>query len=186
MKDLSLLFMDDMVRAILSGAKTETRRIPGLQRLNESSHKDEIGKVALHDGKWFFWRRNARLEDFPLVVVPDQYGPAGRAAYVKECFWRDKTHPDPDSTIIYRSDGWPAEKKIDRWVSSIFMPARLARIRLTILDVWPQRIMEMTEDNAREEGVENLAEFYKLWDSINVDYRVRLNPWVFRIKFKRA
>ena len=99
--------------------------------------------------------------------------------------------------IYFRSDGksLPGVK----WHPSIHMPKEVARIFLRVTDVRVERLHQMTEDDARQEGCERgpsgmapyLSSFMYLWDStirqadLN-NYGWDANPWVWVIEFERC
>jgi len=94
-----------------------------------------------------------------------------------------------------------------RWRSSIFMPRWASRIQLEVISIKVERVQDVTEDDAKAEGVWGLDEPYQgvgdlptdrfrdLWDSINgnrkdksgklLPYSWEDNPWVFVVEFER-
>lgn len=193
-----------MVRAILDGRKTQTRRVITERWQQCLSPEDEP-------------------EDF-LPICP--YGLPGDKLWVRETFayiWPD-VDPVPlhECTIEYRADsrvaypgGWPAEDAkgnddAPKWKPSIFMPRWASRISLEIVEVRVEQIQAISEDDAKAEGLravkgpldtlmyEGLAAYgqfadprvaYRmLWDDINFKrgYGWDTNPWVWAITFRKA
>lgn len=119
MTERPIIFNGDMVRAILSGQKTQARR-------PFSCHNTFFGRI-------------------------------GDRLWVRETF---AEHPQFNE-IAYRADG---EEPRDgdgfiwqpRWLPPIYMPRRLSRIILEITDVRMEQLQDITEDDARAEGVDPL------------------------------
>ena len=235
MKERPILFSAPMVRAILSGTKTVTRRI-----LNPQPHR--VGKRRLNcaePGKTpvvvtqlpgWEWRSTYVADggDFADALRwHSPYGVPGDRLWVKETHafgpivndpddWRD--NPD-DWAVSYRADGderpWKtshdedAEEIKPPWRPSIFMPRWASRITLEVVSVRVERLHDITEDDARAEGVERDTEpcdhtrlsceeigcmgptyrstFAELWGSINGERAPwASNPWVWRVEFKRV
>lgn len=73
-----------------------------------------------------------------------------------------------------------------RWQPSIFMPREAARLVLEIVEVWPERLQEISEEDAQAEGVGSRAEFEALWKQINGEASWAENPWVWVIRFRKV
>lgn len=73
-----------------------------------------------------------------------------------------------------------------RWQPSIFMPREAARLVLEIAEVWPERLQDISEKDARAEGVGSRAEFEALWKQINGEASWAENPWVWVIRFRKV
>lgn len=82
------------------------------------------------------------------------------------------------------NDGCPGGK----WRPSIHMPREAARLFLTVKDVQIERLQDITEDDAKAEGVSAFIEFANLWDSAysKRGYGWNANPWVWTITFERV
>lgn len=120
----------------------------------------------------------------------------GKKLWVRET-WND----DWCDNVIYRADGGSAitagYKKEPKWKPSIFMPKNYARIWLEVTAIGIERLQDITEQDAMEEGDPNqgliasenthVEWFNQLWDSINKKrgYGWGKNPWVWVIKFKK-
>jgi hypothetical protein len=199
-----ILFSALMVRAILDGRKTQTRRVMKPQPI---TGKDSFGG---------YMKLKGYEADYPddmawLIEKACPYGQAGDRLWVRET-WTDKGVMD--GQYAYRADGepppWIATEESFRWRSSIHMPKTASRITLKITDVRVQRLQEISEEDARAEGIERYAEghgfvsetevamdpgwsnfaryrtgFSVLWDEINGPGSWEVNPWVWAISFQR-
>lgn len=192
-KERGILFSGPMVRAILDGRKTQTRRPVKFQPPIESN-KD----AAWYDAKADLWRN---AEQFARDCCP--YGRVGDLLWAREAWW---TYPGEITTKLLRdgADTWPrwqegaiaydADGDTDVWRNlnwikrpSLFMPRYASRITLAIVGVRVERLQKMTEADAKAEGVPSRDAFIELWDSINAKrgFAWATNPWVWVIEFKR-
>ena len=186
MKERPILFSAPMVRAILEGAKTQTRRVVR-------------GQVAALD------RGHATIIGGPSCP----YGAPGDRLWVRETWTaidergeavsRRTRHVDQNcgDRLVYRADD---RVLTEQWRPSIFMPRWASRITLEVTAVRVERLHDITEEDARREGVEpapfakagrpaghlHLEAFEDVWDSINGKHAPwASNPWVFVIDFRR-
>jgi hypothetical protein len=188
-----------MVRAILDGSKTQTRRIV---RVDSAIHLDPLREHAIAQGSAWF----TDDPEFPgNHCVPCPYGAVGDRLWVREAI-RAWTFIDDDGPCVeYVADGHIHDDatwvwKVD-YLPSMFMPKGLSRITLEITDVRVQRLQEISEDDAVAEGVAEYArvalgepdaltaygQYAFLWDSINAERAPwDSNPWVWAITFERA
>lgn len=211
MKERPILFSRPMVKAILAGTKTQTRRIIAKSNSNCASARwsdleKERGQFADNGCLKF---QDCRPEFAGCIhrVFP-KWEPGDRL-WVKETWATTEqsgVHP-ADAEAVYRAtdpdwetmEGW-------RWRPSIFMPRRLSRITLEILSVRPERLQDITDDDAVHEGIQGEPDldvdcrgfwvpgrprrrFAMLWNSINGTTGPKswaANPWVWRIEFKRV
>lgn len=137
-----ILFSKPMIHAMLEGHKTQTRRIVR-----------DVSKAASP-------RRLATAKTI-LDRVHCPYGKPGHLLWVRETFGIVTGN---GSRVVYRADGDPpppvlgtSEKNGVRemkWTPSIFMRATQSRITLEVTAVRVERLNEITEDDARAEGVE--------------------------------
>jgi hypothetical protein len=189
-KEKPILFSGDMVKAILDGRKTQTRRIvkpqpylrAGLWQWDptRSDHDIWLENEAFDSGDFGPWR---------LAMCP--YGVPGDRLWVRETFTTDFI--GPRNRIVYRTDN---EVGICKWKPSIFMPRAASRITLEITEVRCQRLHEISDDDAISEGVtattkewlgvgHAVAVYSDLWDSINGKGAWDKKPWIWAISFKR-
>jgi len=165
-------------------------------------------------GNWIGWDKDAPgLAEFTKKAYPNGEGfkspyQVGEVVYIKEAYrctnidLRDLDKELQRTEVEYK-DGtrlWrlrPRNKKItipDKWHSPMMMPAWAARYFIKIIDVRPERLQEITHDDAIAEGAEYMPNaspreqrlsaaqivFAGLWDSINPKYPWESNPWVWR------
>ena len=178
MKEHPILFSDAMVRAILDGTKTQTRRLV----------RPNVRWLVPDTGEWMVTIADM-LRDCP-------YGVPGDRPWVKEAVTRDlyadTSHFRADSAPT-KADAWPWKR---RMLPGMFMPKGLQRITLELTDVRAERLQDITDEDARAEGCdagENMREgscrdlFSVLWDSINHKRAPwESNPWVWALTLKRV
>lgn len=188
-----ILFSGQMVRAILDGRKTMTRRVI----------KPQPGPMELN-----------LIRD--LETRKHGYGPRrpGDILYVRETWASALLNGGLEGfidTFAYKADGsvrYSSRKAedlppnaISAWQPSIFMPKEAARIFLRVTDVRVERLQEISGVDITREGVGNgeffdtlsdRAAFRKLWDSLRksaadrAQYGWDANPWVWVISFERC
>ncbi len=182
MKERPILFSGSMVRAILEGHKTHTRRVvkPRLIPIVE-----ECFRV---NGKWC-----NHTFDYDLVELCP-YGVPGDRLWVKETFSAHGAF-GADGRKVYRSDIADAKEPHGlNWKPSIFMPRRASRITLSVMAVRAERLNEITRGYCMAEGcpfpnmageTDPVGWYSDLWESINGPGSWKLNPWVWVVEFKR-
>lgn len=161
-------FTGPMVRAILAGRKTQTRRVVKPQpydpyaSLEITEHPKLPGAFLMQ--KWPETGRSftdfGRCEN---ITCPQ--GKPGDRLWVKESWAHiDNSSFGEPSYYQYRADkdrkclpgDWPDEHRgdptIPRWRNSIFMPREVSRITLEITEVRAQRVRDISGDDARAEG----------------------------------
>ncbi|MEJ5149002.1 ASCH domain-containing protein [Comamonas sp. MYb396] len=185
MKETGLMFKAPLVRAILSGQKTQTRRIA-----KDVRHPDL--------GNWYAPGALV-LEGEPQHVIHRAcpLGQPGYRIYVRET-WAYGVHAqaairDEDGPFVYAADGTTQGRLCERWRPSIHMPKHAARIWLEITGVRVERLQAISEEDAKAEGVDATKyhgldrayarAFSELWESTGGDWAA--NPWVWVIDFKR-
>lgn len=203
---LPILFNTDMVRAILGGRKTVTRRC--VKFLN-GKNPNWIGYVK--DGLMLYNGTNEPC------IKPCQYQP-GDILYVRETWCDDRqfTHDDTPGQYFYRVDSMYPKNGDNvflnvKWHPSIHMPKEGARIFLKVNDVRVERLQECGKGwciDIEKEGIVTpqapilyinddafhdalREEFQKLWNSTikksDIDrYGWNANPWVWVISFERC
>jgi len=201
MKERPILFSAPMMRAILAGNKTQTRRIA-----------KNVVDVHARTGELL-----ADLDSAgPRVLCP--YGQVGDRLWVRET-WRgvveisppDAVKPDygvaryvPDKEHCKRVEYAATEKRdADPWRPSIHMPHWASRILLEITGVRVERLQNISQTDAYAEGAMSWAQeqetpikdlnggdermaFMALWESIGGAGSWDANPWVWVIEFRRV
>ncbi|HDT2979823.1 hypothetical protein ACU60U_09495 [Klebsiella aerogenes] len=176
MKERGMIFNSEMVRAILDGRKTQTRRIMkiqpehsglGLRRVTDSKNGSDDGK--------YFWSSSdacglkARSKSFtcPFGVVGDRIwvretfqGPLFDYEQM-ESYLEDSSKFEKPEFCQYAADGKPAPEYYDAddnlrhgWRPSIHMPRWASRILLEITDVRVERLNAISQEDAQDEGME--------------------------------
>ena len=172
-----ILFNTEMVRAILDGRKTVTRRVvkPQPDRVYSGGNVElRCHADGPHKDEWHCYRESPPLDKVVNSPWGGQISPpfqAGDTLYVREtwAYVSDWINVDPDVGIfdgyIYKAD-WK-EKEHPKWRPSINMPKEAARIFLQVTDVYPQRLQNMTEDDVCDEGAEKIISWCE-----HIDYSV--------------
>ena len=175
-----ILFSGPMVRALLEGRKTQTRR--AVKPQPPSGHV-YVGRVlcSTHradEGKWT-WAvgQAAMLREAHRVSCP--YGQPGDLLWVRETFGEFR-----ENWIGYRATCGDPPPDSGSWKPSIFMPRWASRLTLRITDVRVQRLQDCSHADAAAEGVGDLIEYGVLWESINGPGSWDANPWVWALTFK--
>ncbi len=194
-----ILFNTEMVRAILDGRKSCTRRI--CKDANEYTVPDMDFYNA--DRRTYAVHNYADREQTEQLSVSERNCPIcpGDIMYVRETFIQIAAH-----TFWYKAYGKSWMLKDLRWHPSIHMPKEAARIWLKVTDVRVERLQDITENGIKNEGIrlkqkdcvskfDYISELYflfsRLWDSTikksDLDsYGWNANPWVFVIEFERC
>ena len=199
MKESPIIFSGEMVKAILEGSKTQTRRI--------IKHKDGVDdayrrQLSLQDtGREKDWIIETKLGETLERDYP--YGTQGDRLWVRETIDNGRDPKNPQVvTPTYRADGSKVKMELawyqgiskGKTTSSIYMPRWASRITLEIESIRIERLQEITEEDAIAEGifvespsVRHIDFFEYLWDSINFSrgYGWQTNPWVWRIQFRK-
>lgn len=180
MTDKPILFSGPMIRALLDGRKTQTRRVM----------KPPYGTLEyLPDGTW----RPICTKFFPgdRLWVKETHCFCGQMNSIKSS---DLSKLEP---VGYLADGNIREASCSmisrgRTRPSIYMPRWASRLTLTVTDVRVQRVQEITQEDVAAEGWRGfqhdggpLTWFHTLWDSLNEarGFGWNANPWVIALTF---
>ncbi|ECC9577780.1 hypothetical protein CSQ28_004041 [Salmonella enterica subsp. houtenae] len=201
MKERGMIFNAEMVRAILDGRKTQTRRpIKWKQtRFTEIAERD--------DGSLWPWAEDCERGGDIWFACP--YGEIGDRIWVRETF-RVHSRATDVATLVYRAsvlNSWTEQTHRvpvavcnkpatpEKWTPSIHMPRWASRITLEITDVRVERLNDIRECDAKAEGGQtectligdkHFPGFRSLWRSIYGEESWAANPWVWVIEFKRV
>ena len=213
-KERPILFSGPMVRAILNGTKTQTRRVmnvqpraPGYQLFTvvNSSDKSKVGKK--HWGLLNASGCGFKASDNRYFVCP--YGKTGDQLWVRET-WAICPHC---GTVNWKQEENSRKLcgcrecmgEIGKWKPSIHMFRDYSRILLEITSVRVERVQDITEEDAKAEGIKHgmdavyasalledkplcpaRREFMLLWDTLNAKrgFGWDENPWVWVLTFK--
>ncbi|EBR1654743.1 hypothetical protein B1A72_08875 [Salmonella enterica] len=210
MNERGMIFNAEMVRAILDGRKTQTRRPVKFPLIDknmgcELAGNELAGELAAHN----YWN--------------SPYGKPGDRIWVRETF-RVHSRATDVATLVYRAsvrNSWTEQTHRvpvavcntpatpEKWTPSIHMPRWASRITLEITDVRVERLHSISERDALTEGLFQLPasgryclqpgmqyfgmashsakEVYSwLWASIYGEESWAANPWVWVIEFKRV
>lgn len=205
-----ILFNTEMVRAILDGRKTVTRRLVKLKYSNThlTMRTDKYGTRLIE----------LQNEEPGVTTIRNQDGTTTKRLLAAE----DKIPPCRTGDILYVRETWTAllgsylykadqktgMKNPGKWRPSIHMPKEAARLFLRVTDVRVERLQDIDYEGCKAEGIwddyktysekyhENLARmayprcFSELWNSTikKADlprYGWNANPWVWVIEFER-
>ena len=204
MSEHPIIFNGEMVRAILDGRKTQTRRVV------KEPYQSRLEKM-LDNGNTFVDAAGSGPVD---QFCP--YGVPGDTLWVREAFWHnDPFHAGELMDVLYCAtdeDPRPDLNPLNDWIKkpSIHMPRWASRISLAVKNVRAERVQEISAHAVELEGVnvvDNLPHpmslcrevdvdkmilgcaqslFKDLWDSINGKrgYGWDVNPWVWIVEFE--
>ncbi len=209
-REKPILFSGQMVRAILGGRKTQTRRvikpqpnkgfhvlrdIPGENRWyvayvhQQSEHSIEyrpVGSDEQHD-----WKCPYRVGD--LLWVKEGVWCYEHTGWTKshQLRWPKFDNHEAakrwfDSTCSYAIDNpTPLDNPLGM-PNKLFMPRWASRIDLRVTDVRAERLQDITESDAADEGFEHREHFIRYWDTLQKPgNRFDDNPYVWAVTFER-
>lgn len=182
MKSRPILFSAPMIRALLDGSKTQTRRICKLP-----------------------FRSSMPEPEYESFVQCCPYGQPGDQLFVRETWGFNPDFPGQHGRICYRAD---PEHKYDgiKWKPSIHMFREDSRITLEITGVRVERLQDISEEDAIAEGIDGpmcaaavgkapssynllpcaIHGYSHLWETINGAGSWNANPWVWCVEFRRV
>jgi len=210
MKERPILFSAPMVKAILSGSKSQTRRV-----VKPQPTEGGLEWVTACGGDFAAWQDPLLLldehsEDGGPCQRKCPYGQPGSRLWVRETFcpiYPQDPHYNGGRPIEY--DYQATYKHGDRlgdligakkkWKPSIHMPRAASRITLEVTGVRVERLQDISETDALEEGISynDLPNngldprrartwYHRLWESINGPGSWDANPFVWVVEFKRV
>jgi len=188
-----MIFNGEMVRAILDGRKTQTRRPVKFPVIDKNMGCELAGnELAGELAAGNYWN--------------SPFGKPSDRIWVRETFSTVPDHDEPAgcSTLLYAADG---NGPYGKWTPSIHMPRWASRILLEVTDVRVERLNSISEEDARAEGVPPAGDllpdypntyltpagdfatakvaFQRLWQSIYGEESWQADPWVWVIDFRR-
>lgn len=205
-----ILFSGAMVRAILDGRKTMTRRVvkPQPTVLSAGVYADRYNGGP----EWAFWLPDNRMTEPRTWPCP--YGQPGDRLWVRETWAVHSLPMEGQGTgymLQWRADGATREaawdsgrvsqsgetgddvldccrRQRDRgWRPSIHMPRWASRLTLTVTEIRVERLQAISEEDAREEGCSGRQQFLDLWDTDGIKSRRGCSwaddPWVWVVSF---
>jgi hypothetical protein len=216
MKEYPILFSTPMVQAILEGRKTQTRRVvknipDGSQYLKEYPAHNAMDMYPFLKPDELQKPDNEKN----ATVISCPFGKIGDRIWVRET-WKPELVDcaGKAASYYYLADNPDAKSTSIKFKPSIHMPKAAARIWLEITEVKVERLQDISEEDAIDEGIhvkywggdktqpyayrptvpsEELVtdydrtpeeSFQKLWQSINGGESWEANPWVWVVKFK--
>ena len=210
MKERPILFSAPMVRAILSGSKSQTRRV-----VKPQPTEGGLEWATACGGDFAAWQDPLLLldehsEDGGPCQRKCPYGRIGEKLWVRET-WMDllgtgiERKTGDHGRYAYAADTPPGSYGDDqrkayglKWRPSIHMPRAASRITLEVTGVRVERLQDISEADALEEGItyNDLPNngldprrartwYHRLWESINGPGSWEANPWVWVVEFKR-
>lgn len=208
MTERPIIFSGPMVRALLAGRKTQTRRI--VKGVEECPHGyDGVVKATVPKEAHLVGKHCFALASGESLYLRCPYGVPGDRLWVRETF-ANLDEGDGRKALHYRADKFSSDFLIDRaagerWTPAIHMPRAACRLRLKVTGVRVERLFAITEVDCRREGMlrqkwrefkgygwtsdegQPTSEtarnaFEDLWHSINGAW---LDCWVWVIEFRR-
>lgn len=214
MKERPILFTAEMVRALLDGRKTQTRRVikpqplAWAERVFPAPYVSENGGTYGKPGYWL----QATDDCYKMCgLMRCPYGQQGDKLWVREKhgIQLEPCEEYPNGYVIYAAD-YPFDSTFDyegggsAWRSSIHMPRWASRITLEITGVRVERLQNITDTDCMAEGIVSGYDWSKLgdnksrvfltarlayqelWNSISAirGFGWEVNPWVWVIEFR--
>jgi len=178
MKERPILFSAPMIRALLAGTKTQTRRVAPIAELDIRQHDRGMvtwgvkfsrpvkGAISSHSG-------GKLTEDQARNVIASMFCPYGvpgdrlwvrethaivpRTAYRCSDGVQQTLRPDDDHDAAIYREGWERSNGGFRWRPSIHMPRWASRITLEIVAVRVERLQDISEADAIAEGINRIS-----------------------------
>lgn len=213
-KEKPIIFSGEMIKAILDGRKSQTRRVikpqPDLdKRRHNCGITFEDGRLTWGRAPWYKTDPNNHLVEGKSRCP---YGIPGDRLWVAESYWyRDAMHDE----FLYEADGEKVNGQWNEWHPAEEMPMLSSRITIEITDVRVERVQDITEKDSYAEGIDDVRvgrgmseddlvnvmggaliatsndspiiyKFRRLCDSIydKKGFDWDVNPWVWVIEFK--
>lgn len=208
MKITPIIFSGPMVRALLDGRKSQTRRIVKPQPYMQELEGSFGGRLLCFQergspGTGLIWP-NAKER----ILSQCPYGQPGDLLYVRETwgYWPLIDQQDEAEGVIYRADDDDWQCRMFSWRPSIHMPRRYSRLTLELTDVRVERLNDISDADALAEGLRKwphkgdfaygcdggaidghgsaTGAFRSLWESINGPGSWNRNDWIWALSFR--
>lgn len=170
-KNTGIMFQADMIRAYLEGRKNQTRRVKGLQAINQEPDNWQLIFTPEHQGVRFV--SFGHVKTYQVVHLNMPYGGKGDSLYFKETWKMFEREKDGRDFLHYRADDakvdqtwwtendwrrpdpvWHKEGVFENWQPSMFMPRICSRFReVPIVNVRIERLQDITQEDAWYEGI---------------------------------
>ncbi|HCR0782093.1 hypothetical protein ACU6YP_03980 [Klebsiella aerogenes] len=182
MTERGMIFNGEMVRAILDGRKTQTRRIMKIQPEHSGLGLRRVidSKNGSDDGKYFWSLSDACGLKIRSKSFTCPFGSVGDRIWVREAF-RVHSRATDVATLVYKAserNSWTEQTHRvpvsvcnkpatpEKWTPSLHMPRWASRLLLEITDVRVERLREISQADAEAEGVGKLKKgFWKNYQS---------------------
>jgi hypothetical protein len=210
MRERPILFSAPMVRAILAGTKTQTRRALK-QAVGPSLSVDMQEETGIAELSWLYGDGPGHEVHERIQFVPCPYGKPGYRLWVRETWLH---HSDKPGDYCYRATHEDADffgQMHGGWKPSIHMPRAASRLSLEITGVRVERLQDISEADAIAEGIERtvtgdgwrrycdprqelagtapcssaIESFRTLWEYINGPGSWDANSWAWVVEFRR-
>lgn len=156
----------EMVRGVLKGTKTQTRR--GARNLKRCPF-GSVGEQLWVRETWAVWPPESKAQS--------------------DVVYRADISDLREESVVALAKGG---KQHTPWISSMFMPRWASRLQLEITEIRLEHVQEISEADALCEGVDGISpieSYAKLWDELNArrpgNWAWKDNPWVWAISFRR-
>lgn len=219
MKEKPILFSTPNVQAILEGRKTQTRRLQGLDMINISPDDYRYDGTSNYEEQPQYYEHYFEKIDIhgkpteKYTKVKAKVKP-GDVLWVRETF--ESVPIETESVLSNKTNveyvfKYKADyvNSFNAWKPSIFMPKKACRIFLKVTNVSVERLQDITEENAKKEGIKEIHvadskvsiyqnylikekrgttnpihSFETLWQSINGKESWKKNPWIWVYEFE--
>lgn len=187
-KERPIIFSGEMVKTILDGKKTMTRRVVKSDFINNYKHAHIIKQSSdkSREGKAYFYDKPVGGMVLSSQLVSNPYGKVGDRLWVRE------THhviggiadyeieeikqglQDVKNFVSYKADGYgnPCD---GGWTSPMFIPRWASRILLEITDIRVERLQDISEADAVKEGIRSLSTYRGSSNTLYPDYSGKIH-----------